>query len=99
MRDNLLIQRHLDFKRDEDFDRDAPRYSYEVVVFNRLVRENLNDPFPRKLPWSDEWASNQYFVVRNSALMEDAIRKLAKARFPEHQGFVVVDVYRLPETD
>lgn len=98
MDDNLLLSRELDFKSDEDIDPTAKRFSYEIVVYNKWVRDNLKFPFPKKLRWSDAWANNHYFLVRNTVLPEETVRKLAKARFPEHQGFVVVDVYRLLES-
>lgn len=99
MSNNLLLRRELDFKSEEEFHPHAKRYTYEIVVYNKYVRENQESAEPKKLPWDAAWASNVYFVVRNSALPEENIRKLARNRFPDHQGFVIVDVYRISEME
>lgn len=75
------------------------RFTYEIVVYNKAVRDNLREPIPKKIRWSEEWADNQYFIIRDTTLREHEVRRLIRSRFPEHQGFVIVEIYILKESE
>jgi hypothetical protein len=63
--------------------------TYAVLIYNRTVRARMKENKPNHLH-SDRWAEAQTHEVCADSV-EDA-RRIAAARFPAGDGFVITDV-------
>jgi len=72
------------------------RRRFEVVLYNRLVRDKVEQRESHK-DLKDEWADNHYVeVVARDA--EDARRKM-ETRYPPQKGFVVAEIIAMAAYD
>ena len=70
----------------------ASDWPYKVTVYNRVVRARLEKGFHHR-NLSDDWAENQHIEV-TAKDPEDA-RRRAAMRYPESQGYVIVEVVEM----
>ncbi len=70
----------------------ASEWPYEVMVYNRAVRARVEEGFHHR-NLSDSWADVQHIEL-TAKDAEDARRKAAM-RYPENQGYVIVEIIEL----
>lgn len=73
----------------------AAVHRFEVAIFNEKVKKSVREAEPNRTGLSDDWADTRYIEMR--AEDADAARRRVLARYPEHRGFVVVEVRQLPD--
>lgn len=73
----------------------AAVHRFEVAIYNEQVKKSVREAERNRTGLSDDWADTRYIEVR--AESADAARRKVLARYPEHKGFVVVEVRLLPE--
>lgn len=66
---------------------------FEVAIFNEKVKKAVREAERNRTGLSDDWADTRYVEVR-AETAESAKAKMY-ARFPEHRGFVVLEVREL----
>ena len=70
-------------------------HRYEVAIFNEKVKTSVREAVPNRTGLSDEWADTRYIEIR--AATPDEARRKVLSRYPEHRGFVVVEVRQMPD--
>ena len=70
----------------------ASDWPYEVTVYNRAVRARVEKGFHHR-NLSDDWADNQ--LIEITAKDADDARRKAETRYPESQGYVIVEVLEM----
>jgi hypothetical protein len=66
---------------------------FEVAIYNEKVKKAVREAEKNRTGLSDDWADTRYIEV--SAETPDAAKAKIYARFPEHRGFVVLEVREL----
>lgn len=67
--------------------------TFEVVIYNKVVRNLVASGRENTSGWSDSWADLRYLQFK--AANEDDAKALAQRDYPRQAGFVVVAVERL----
>jgi len=70
-------------------------HRFEVAIYNEEVKKSVREAERNRTGLSDDWADTRYIEV--SAETEDSARRKVLSRYPEHRGFVVVEVRKLPD--
>lgn len=70
-------------------------HRFEVAIFNEKVKQSVREAERNRTGLSDDWADTRYIEVR--AEDADSARRRVLTRYPEHRGFVVVEVRQLPD--
>lgn len=68
-------------------------HRFEVAIYNETVKKAVREAERNRTGLSDEWADTRYIEVK--AESADAAKRKIYARYPEHRGFVVVEVRQL----
>ena len=63
--------------------------TFEISLYNQDVLDRVNDGEHHK-HLSDDWADTHYIEVE--AADEAEARTKIRAKYPEHQGFVITDI-------
>ena len=90
----VTLNNRLDKERDSDL-QNGVRIKYEARIYNKNVRELLEEGEPNTTMWSDSWADPHYESVY-AATPEDAIEEI-QDKFPERGGFVITDLVELDD--
>lgn len=69
-------------------------HRFEVAIYNEAVKKSVREAEPNRTGLSDDWADTRYIEV--NAETAEAARRKVLARYPEHRGFVVIEVRQLP---
>ncbi len=70
-------------------------HRYEVAIYNEAVKKSVREAERNRTGLSDDWADTRYIEVR--AETPDAARRKIYARYPEHRGFVILEVRSLDD--
>lgn len=70
-------------------------HRFEVAIYNEAVKKSVREAERNRTGLSDDWADTRYIEV--NAETAEAARRKVLARYPEHRGFVVVEVRQLPD--
>ena len=70
-------------------------HRFEVAIYNEAVKKSVREAEPNRTGLSDEWADTRYIEIR--ADTAETARRRVLSRYPEHRGFVVVEVRQLPD--
>lgn len=66
---------------------------FEVALYNEKVKKAVREAERNRTGLSDDWADTRYIEVR--AETAEAAKQKMHARFPEHRGFVILEVREL----
>ena len=70
-------------------------HRFEVAIYNEAVKKSVREAEPNRTGLSDDWADTRYIEI--NAETEEAARRKVLARYPEHRGFVVLEVRKIPD--
>ena len=90
----VTLNNRLDKEREADL-QNGVKIKYEARIYNKLVREFLEEGERNTTMWSDSWAEPHYESVY-AATAEEAIEKIGD-KFPERGGFVITDLIELDD--
>ncbi|HEX9465868.1 MAG TPA: hypothetical protein VGB82_24985 [Alphaproteobacteria bacterium] len=68
-------------------------HRFEVAIYNETIKKSVREGEPNRTGLSDEWADTRYIEVR--ADTPDAAKRKIHVRYPEHRGFVVLEVRQI----
>lgn len=81
-------------ERQEDLD-NGVKIKYEARIYNKLVREYLEEGEENQTMWLDAWADPHYETVY--ALTPQKAVEAVFYKFPEKAGFVITDIVELED--
>ena len=90
----VTLNERLEKERAEDL-KNGAKTKYEARVFNKIVRELLEEGEPNSTMWADTWADPHYETVR-ALNPEGAIEQIYE-KFPKQGGFVITDLVELED--
>ena len=85
----VTLNDRLDKEREADL-ANGVEVQYEARIYNKRVRELLEEGEPNKTMWADIWADPHYESVY-ATTPEKAIEEIDN-KFPERGGFVITDI-------
>ncbi len=68
-------------------------HRYEVAIYNEKVKQSVREAERNRTGLSDDWADTRYIEI--TADSPEAAKRRIHARYPEHRGFVIVEVRKI----
>lgn len=90
----ITLNDRNDAQREQDIE-NGVKTKYEARIYNRTVRDCLEEGEPNTTMWSDAWADPHYETVY-AETPRDAI-EIVYEKFPKRGGFVITDVVELED--
>lgn len=85
----ITLNDRTDAEREEDLEKGI-KMKYEARIYNKTVRDILEEGDKNETMWADAWADPHYESVY-AETPEDAIEMIYE-KFPKKGGFVITDV-------